>query len=633
MIGGLLSKVAARMMCTVRAASAAASMLMVALGLAVASTVSCAFAPDVALAADPVLTPMAIKTVDFDSPSSQLDVGEVVSERPAYAYWGPITATRRGSSGQGLWCAGTSALPAPGPSTFFPAYPYFGQLADQRAEPVTMTLTLPRRLKYQGASGSPVSNIFVRSAPGSGTIYRRDKDYKVAVDNQGYTTIQRLSAGTIPAGAVVYVDYKFPSAGTRGVATLRLPEAAGFYRVLLSFHYLMPSYGAADENSFSVNWHQQSKPDKTDARWGFRRTGASDWRRVDLDLSAGEYAPLSREAGLVNFQFFDFNDPAGATKNGQGASIDDITVSGFKYGAVRAVSASLDGAAMRLSWLKPSRSLTNGAPDDRSLTYRVWRRPLSSSTWTELTTERLTDTQYRDTSRSAGESYVYLIQAWDPGTGHGYGEPGQWRVTPSGQVTRASSMTLSVPPTPRFGQGVVLTGRFADASGAGIETRALLIEYARSGTGPWSVAATLSTDAFGAFDHTVRTDRSLYVRARYTDAEFGTVTSPVRRVLPMVGLTTPVPSKRTVRVNERFSVSGTMRPAHSVGTALILEASRPGAATKRFRVKVTARTSSSCTWRGTAALPSAGTWRIRVVHPLDSLHARTVSGSASVTAR
>ncbi len=599
---------------------------------AVVTTVVLA-APIIASAAPPVLEPATIKTVDFDSPASQLELAEIRSERPAAAYWGPIAATRRGTEGSGLWCAGTSALPTAGPSVFFPTYPYFGQLADQRSEPVTMALTLPRRLKHQGFAGATVSNLVVRSAPGGGTIYRKDRDYAVDLDAQGYTTIRRLSAGTIPAGAVVYADYRFPSAGTRGVAVLRLPEAAGLYRVLLSFHYLMPSHGAADADSFSVNWHRASNANKTDARWGFKRTGATEWRRVDLDLSAGEDAPLSREAGQVNFQFFDFNDPAGAPKNGQGASIDDVVVTGFKYGPVRAMAATLEGSAMRLAWSKPSRSLTNSAPDDRVVAYRVWRRPTTSATWTELTTERVSDAQFRDTTRRPDEPYIYLVQAWDPGTGAGYGEPGQWRVSPAGQVTRGSFMTLSQPPSPRFGAAASLTGRFADAAGAGIETRALLIEQALSPTDPWSVVATLSTDASGAFSYSARTERSLYYRARYTDAEFGTVTSPVRRVLPMVGLSTPAPSKRTVRVNERFSVSGTMRPSHPVGTILTLEASRAGAATRRFTVRVTARTASSCTWKGAIALPSAGVWRIRVVHPLDSLHAKTASGAASVTVR
>ena len=134
---------------------------------------------------------------------------------------------------------------------------------------------------------------------------------------------------------------------------------------------------------------------------------------------------LSRRPGTLGIQFRDYTEAAGAIRNGQGAAIDDVSVTGYKYGPVRSLAAGLDNQTVLLSWNKPARTPTDATADDRTLTYRVWRRVVGDSTWTELTTSRLTSPAFSDLNVPQGRTWDYAVQAWDSATGAGYGELAQ----------------------------------------------------------------------------------------------------------------------------------------------------------------------------------------------------------------
>jgi hypothetical protein len=135
---------------------------------------------------------------------------------------------------------------------------------------------------------------------------------------------------------------------------------------------------------------------------------------------------LSRVAGRVRFSFndhvpgdFETESPA----NGEGASIDDVTIAGFKFGPVRNLVASVSNGEVVLNWTTPAASTALLAPpDDRAIAYRIWRSPDAQPyVWTEVTTDRVSATTFTDPAPLDGASR-YVVQAWDEGTGAGYGE-------------------------------------------------------------------------------------------------------------------------------------------------------------------------------------------------------------------
>ena len=150
----------------------------------------------------------------------------------------------------------------------------------------------------------------------------------------------------------------------------------------------------------------------------------------------------------MQFSFVDVVEgPGQDVGNPIGPLVDDVLVTGWKYGPVRSMAASKVGTDFRVTWARPYNSLNETVGDTRTLSYRVWRSPAGADTWTELTTSRLGDgvTSYDDPILIEGQPFEYLVQAWDPGAGTGYGAP-----VKSGSVSVPAAdpiLTLSAPTT------------------------------------------------------------------------------------------------------------------------------------------------------------------------------------------
>lgn len=403
----------------------------------ISTTLACGLALTVlvapAFAADPQLAPAPIyETFTFDSALPQnmaLDKISMSSEPPPWAYWGRISNAYRGSSGASLWCAGTRIpYQYTAAGSFWPTYPYWGQLVQQTNEPVTLSLTTPKRLMQKGLSGGAVSSIVVKNTSGTVT-YKQDLDYRVTTDIQGYTLIARISTTTIANGQTVHVSYKWPATGARGTATVQAPELADYYQSWVSFHYLMPSIGQRD--LFTVHWYDPVSPNDKETVKDFALTAPGEWRRVPasgngLELSAGNSVNLSRVPGAVSFQFFENREGYGELpRNGQGPAIDDVSFVGYKYGPVRNLDIIPSGTTLVLNWDKPYRSTGSTAPDEREVNYLVWRAPGQGPTyeWTQLTAEEISSPTHVDGTVIPGQTYTYLVQAQESGAGLGYGAP------------------------------------------------------------------------------------------------------------------------------------------------------------------------------------------------------------------
>jgi len=414
------------------------------LAAAISLVLTLAFAPN-AWAGDPVNTRQTIASADFNSGLGPFTVAETPTELPAAAYWGlrSDSIMRRGTTGQGLWCAGTKVLDVF--FTTFPSYPYFYEGEPIRREPVTFN-TATKALATKGFAGEMVQNVTVYAAPTGAGKFILDDDYDVGLNAQGSTTITRTSYGRIPAGTTVYVDYAWrPTAGTRGKATLELPQLDDYHYSWASFYYVMPSIGSGDQ--FGVHWRPSDDPSSpNESVYGQDLPITSSWRYVERQLSGGLDVKLSRDPGTLWFQFHDWT---GNPRNGQGPAIDDVKITGYKYGTVPGASVvkstgggapvampeyipsyptksnvtltGLDSGQVKIAWSPPSRSVSDSAPDERPIGYRVWRR-LGTGAWTELTSaiDRTNAPEIQDATSAAG-AYTYAVQAWDPGQGPGSG--------------------------------------------------------------------------------------------------------------------------------------------------------------------------------------------------------------------
>ncbi len=161
---------------------------------AVAFVCSLVFAPS-AWAADPPTARQTIVSTDFNASDGGFALAEIASERPSAAFWGRIASVRRGTSGYGLWCAGTRQYPTVAPSTFFPTLSQDRTTSQSaNASPLVLSSgTTPKRL------GFLTTNTYeVWSAASGGTRYAASA-YKIATDAQGYTTIARVGTAIIPA--------------------------------------------------------------------------------------------------------------------------------------------------------------------------------------------------------------------------------------------------------------------------------------------------------------------------------------------------------------------------------------------------------------------------------------------------
>ncbi|MDP2181603.1 MAG: cell wall-binding repeat-containing protein [Actinomycetota bacterium] len=240
-------------------------------------------------------------------------------------------------------------------------------------------------------------------------------------------------AGNMPANWTTYGG-KYPER-TRGIADLYLPQLADYYSSEFSYYYSMPNYGLYDSSSFNPMWYSEADPTDRDTNPFRPTTKYAEWSQDKWNLSnVGNDVNLSRESGYFRFQFVDNGEGYLQTPTtGEGATVDNIVVTGYKYGPVRTLTGTPSTGQVVLNWLRPYRAAGATTLEERSITYRVWRAyDVVNPSWTELTTVRLTSPTFTDSTVAEGTRYRYIVQAWDDGTGIGYGSTTQVIVTASG---------------------------------------------------------------------------------------------------------------------------------------------------------------------------------------------------------
>lgn len=434
-----------------------------------------------------------------------------------------------------------------------------------------------------------------------------------------------------------YPDY------TAGLATLALPELSGYYSASLDYWYRMPTIGSNDGGSFNVLWSTAIGADV----WDYHNSWptAADWTHAHFDLTvptpAGQSRPvdLSRTPGKIRFIFIDDVSAYESPTNGEGPAIDDVVVAGYKFGPVRDLNASVGpGGGVRVTWTPPARSVAPSAPDeDRPLAYRVWRAPNTAPyAWTELTDARITATSFDDADPLVGGSR-YLVQAWDPADGVGFGEV---------QVPTGTALVVVGERPPAPVSDISITG--GTLSG-GVYTAAPAITVSRNvaGTTYWRwdagdfapVSATSFQVPVSAGTHTL----TVYSVNEVDVAETPFLTRTVTLNVPPVptpppaptrpGLSRPWTSSKSPVHRKSFYIRGYVTPAHASATTVLVRIYRKVGSHYHYLRTHTVRIAAGATYYSLkTSLTSHGWYRVRTYHA-DASHLATYSSYRSFKVR
>ena len=388
------------------------------------------------------------------------------------------------------------------------------------------------------------------------------------------------------AAAVAARKYAKRSAGH---VSFPLTMTADYYGAVASFYYRMPSLG--DQEKVIPPFVPQYAPTPNPGYYETRANpaittalGASFVVTLTPSKSAGELS-LSRSAGEFRLQWQDQQEidlPTAKIHTGEGASVDDVVIAGWKYGPVRSLGATTTSISTTLTWRRPWRSTAETSTEERAVSYRVWRAPAGNSAWTELTSDgaRLANgaLSYTDTSVADATAYIYAVQAWDPGTGT---ETGEYRTVNA--TTASVSLPLVAIATPVSGAvvtgtgPVVVSGTTSGRDGATVTSASVTVRrddnlYYNGLTGSWTAAparviAAVVGGGWSADWTPVANDykQRLYtITASATDSRGKTATTPARTMrVDSVPFVSPVatvssPSADTTVVSSAaFTISGT----------------------------------------------------------------------------
>lgn len=387
----------------------------------------------------------------------------------------------------------------------------------------------------------------------------------------GYSTLWKRQGdrGLWSAGSSAETT-RYPE-GMRGSATLRFRELADYYESRLEFWYLFPTAGSdADVFNFSLGRIDSSGSLIGDSLLRDDYGTSSSWAQRSYSLGTA----LSRSGARFTWGFVDSIEGEGLlSKQGQGPAIDDVVLTGYRFGPVRSLTStwSASPAGVSLSWAKPATSATNSSEDTRTISYRVWRAAAGADTWTELTAgDRAATTSLLDTTAQNESAYDYVVQAWEPGSGIGRGRqsaplrvftPGAAPIAEADSYSISEDETLSVAPA---------FGVLANDSGSGALSGELL-------AGPAHGALTFGTD--GSFTYVPAVDFNGIDEFVYRASEGAlysqptTVTITVSPVADPTALTVTSASRTLSKYGDYYTFTGrlTKKGASVAGQRVYLQ--------------------------------------------------------------
>jgi hypothetical protein len=174
--------------------------------------------------------------------------------------------------------------------------------------------------------------------------------------------------------------------GSSGDVQFALPQTADLYSSTARFGYTMPSLGQADAGSFNMQWYRADDP-LHPVRSNYSLTGVNTWSQVNSDLTWGTggahtVVSLSRAAGVLAFVWNDQLEGYGQPISvGEGPTIDDVLVTGYRYGPVQALTVTpREAGGLTLAWNRPAKLAGTTTPQEQLQLTGNLRLPATTST-------------------------------------------------------------------------------------------------------------------------------------------------------------------------------------------------------------------------------------------------------------
>jgi hypothetical protein len=166
------------------------------------------------------------------------------------------------------------------------------------------------------------------------------------------------------------------------------------------------------------------------------------------------------------------------------------------------------------------------------------------------------------------------------------------------------------------------------AGSAALSGRQVVLQSAAPGKAFKDTKSKATTNSKGAFSFSVKPKAKTRYRVRFAGAAnaFKAATSSAVTATPKVSVSTPK-APTSARRNKSFTVTGTIKPAHTKGSSKVVRIYKYKKVGKKWVSKgyVKAKLSSTTKYKVKVKLTSKGTWRLRAYAPKDSKHAATWS--------
>ena len=372
---------------------------------------------------------------------------------------------------------------------------------------------------------APLQSVGFESIGDSLTVYRFDLgDSTPATATWGLSSArhQTGSYGFWCAGSLPGQFPTYPSP-TRGQAVFTVADTSSYYQSWIQYSYIEPSYGALEIiNPFRVDWIDASSSPTSSlpaANYGNPFLPITPvWTTVTLPR-VPTAANVHATAGYFRFNFF---TSANDTATAEGASIDDVASTGYKFGPAGNVSATRGASphsSVTVSWTPAWTAASTPAPD-----YLVWRHDVAANTWAQVTPTRIAGTTCTDTGASVNRVYEYAVQAWDGMVSTANWGPSalspQLPLAPATTLTGAfdGSQTTTTAP---YGKKLRVTGTLSDVDGLAVGGLAgSMVVQTSPDNSTWTtagpaVASTVVETSTGSYTATLTITTPIYCRLAF----------------------------------------------------------------------------------------------------------------------
>jgi hypothetical protein len=447
------------------------------------------------------------------------------------------------------------------------------------------------------------------------------------------------------AGTQGASSYPFFPLNTGGDAAWNVPDTSDYYTSSLRFSYKWPL--PADYTDFALRWFDEganpkvaapsssSLPDPTNAYV------TREYPRTSGPTSL-QNKTVSSAAGTLEFQFMDWEHNAIRGPVCPGVTIDNLQVTGWRYGKVQSLEASrVSDTGVLVSWGKPKASPNSDVEAAGSPTYRVWRHDLRSDSWVEVTSEsaRVPDSERSivDTSAATGGVFEYWVQAWGSGQeAAAYGESlMSIRVSPP--LTQFTGVAAS-PRAVAYNGVTVLSASLSGVSPSTPLTGQIVTAMVSADGVNWRAYRNAIEDSPGHYRVSLNTTTKTFYRLRFggTD-QYSFVNGPTIVVTSKAYLSTPSASTtRPTHNKTSVTFSGYLKPKHAAGSkSVVIKAYRYENRKWKLRQTFSATNynyNSYTKYSARFKLKYAGKWRVYAYHA-DANHLATTSGYRALTVK